>query len=48
MEEQSFDLEVGKRLYTFFLDELNLQKNKNVREEENPYGSIWEFWEKEL
>lgn len=48
MEEQRFDLEVGNRLYDFFSDILVLQKNNCVRDEENVYGSIWEFWEKEL
>ncbi|MBI9058805.1 hypothetical protein L3049_19790 [Labilibaculum sp. DW002] len=48
MEDQRFDLEVGNRLYDFFLDILTVQKGNNVRDEENTYGSIWEFWEKEL
>lgn len=48
MEDQRFDLEVGNRLYDFFLDIMTVQKGNNVRDEENAYGSIWEFWEKEL
>lgn len=48
MEDQRFNLEVGDRLYDFFLDILVLQNNNCVRDEENAYGSIWEFWEKEL
>jgi len=48
MEDQRFNLEVGDRLYDFFNDILVLQNNNSVRDEENSYGSIWEFWEKEL
>jgi hypothetical protein len=48
MDDQRFDLEVGNRLYDFFLDILRVQKNKGVRDEENVYGSIWEFCDKEL
>ena len=48
MEDQRFDLEVGNRLYDFFLDIMTVPKGNNVRDEENAYGSIWEFWEKEL
>lgn len=48
MEDQKFDLEVGNRLYDFFLDILVRQKNNCVRDDENAYASIWEFWDKEL
>lgn len=48
MEDQRFESEVGNRLYDFFLDIITVQKTNNVREEENGYASIWEFWEKEL
>ncbi|WP_209319717.1 hypothetical protein [Ancylomarina longa] len=48
MENQKFELELGNRLYEFFLDILVSQKKTSFPEHENTYASIWEFWEKEL
>jgi len=48
MEDKRFDLEIGNRLYEFFLDILVSQKSESHAEHENPYNSMWEFWEKEL
>lgn len=47
MEDVRFDMPLGNRLYSFFLDILAEQKDIGMQEEEER-GSIWEYWDKEL
>ncbi len=48
MEDVRFDMKMGDRLYSFFLDILSGQKEQVTQNEEEAKGSIWEYWEKEL
>lgn len=48
MEDVRFDMQMGNRLYSFFLDILSGQKELATQNEEEAKGSIWEYWEKEL
>nr|WP_320120090.1 hypothetical protein [uncultured Marinifilum sp.] len=48
MEDVKFDMQMGNRLYSFFLEILAEQKDKMSQSEEEASGSIWDYWDKEL
>ncbi|MGQ1909891.1 hypothetical protein ACT3CE_08890 [Marinifilum sp. RC60d5] len=48
MEDLKFDVQMGNRLYSFFLELLVEQKDKINQNEDEASGSIWEYWDKEL